>query len=451
MALRSEKMAKSTLSRRDFLVGCSAAIAALAGSRLTHLSFAGQSESGDFNEEILIVIFLRGGVDGLNVVPPIAGPDRGIYETKRPYLNIPVTGPDAALALNSQFGFHPAMAPAYNLYQAGKLAVVQAAGLTNDTRSHFDAMQYMELGTPGVKTTTTGWITRHLQSAPNLPASILLPALSVGSAQSVSLIGSNEAVAMTDPDGFTFNGHWNYRDAQRLALRNMFAGDHWLSEAGTRTLNLVDLIEAADPGAYIPANGAVYPDNSFGNSLQVVAQLIKLDMGLRIATIDLGGFDTHEYQGDGSGGYLADLLGTLAEGLEGLYTDLDGSGAQDYNSRTTCVVKSEFGRRLKENANHGTDHGHGNFMFVLGGNVNGGAVYGDWPGLADEALYEHADLAITTDFRRVLSEILIRRLANPYLNSIFPGYEGYSPLGVVQGTDLEPVSGSSVYLPITIK
>ncbi len=444
-------MAKTKLSRRDFLVGCSAAIAALAGSRLTHLSFAGTKESGVFNEDILVVIFLRGGVDGLNVVPPIAGPDRGIYETKRPYLKIPTTGPDAALPLDGQFGLHPAMVPAYNLYQAGKLAVVHAAGLTNDTRSHFDAMQYMELGTPGVKTTTSGWITRHLQSAPNLPGSILLPALSAGSSQSMALLGSNEAVAMTDPDGFTFNGHWNYEDAQRLALRHLYAGNDWLFEAGTRTLNLVDLIEAANPGTYTPANGAVYPSGSFGANLQVVAQMIKLEMGLRIATIDLGGFDTHEYQGDGSGGYLADLLETLAQGMEAFYTDLDGAGSQDYNSRTTCVVKSEFGRRLKENANHGTDHGHGNFMMLLGGKVNGGSVYGEWPGLGDNQLYENSDLAITTDFRRILSEILIRRLENPNLNMIFPGYEGYSPLGVVQGIDLDPVSGSTVYLPISIK
>jgi uncharacterized protein (DUF1501 family) len=449
-------MSKS-ISRRDFLVGCSSAIAALSGSRLTHLAFSDPNAPGSYNDEILIVIFLRGGWDALNVVPPIGGPDRGYYESARAALSVPVSGPGAALNLDGQFGLHPAMAPLHSLYQAHKLAIVHAAGLTSDTRSHFDAMQFMELGTPGVKTTGTGWITRHLQSAPNLPPTILLPALSAGGSQAMSLLGTTDAVSMSSPSGFRLWGHWQYEELQRAALRDLYSGAGWLELAGTETLDTLDLIESANPGTYTPANGAIYPNGSFGDNLQAIAQLIKMQVGLRVATVDLGGWDTHEYQGDGSSGYFSyGLLEPLAEGLAALYTDLNGCGASDYNRRTTVVVMSEFGRRLRENANHGTDHGHGNVMLVLGGNVIGGRVYGQWPGLRNDQLYDGADLAITTDYRRVLSEIVTRRLGNPNLDVVFPGYTGYTPLDIVVDAypappPIPPGLDNKVYLPLVAR
>ncbi len=169
-----------TLTRRSFLAGACGAAMSLAGSRLTSLAVSIPHDSTAYSQERLVVVFLRGGWDALNVVPPIGGADRGYYQQERPNLQIPTSGTGAALNLNGQFGLHPAMAPLHALYQAGKLAIIHAAGLTSDTRSHFDAMQFMELGTPGVKTTTTGWLTRHLQSAPNLPPTIVLPALSSG-------------------------------------------------------------------------------------------------------------------------------------------------------------------------------------------------------------------------------------------------------------------------------
>lgn len=436
------------LSRRQFLQGCSAAIAALAGARLTRLAFASPETPGDFNDQILLVVFLRGGWDALNVVVPIAGDDRAHYESARPGLQVPVSGTGAALPLDSQFGFHPSMAPLHSLYQAGKLAIIHAAGMSNDTRSHFDAMQYIELGTPGVKSTASGWLTRHLESASNLPGTILMPALSTGTDQAMSLLGSRETVAMSSPDSFTFNGHWQYENPQRVALRRMYNGDDWLYRAGTQTLDAVDLIESVNPGNYVPANGAVYPGGSFGDHLQTIAQLIKLDVGLRVATIDIGGWDTHENQGDNGGGYLANMLDETAQGLAALYIDLDGAGAANYTNRLTVVAQSEFGRRLKENASSGTDHGHGSSIFVLGGNVNGGQIYGSWPGLADEQLYDGADLAVTTDYRQILSEILVRRMANPNLPYIFPNYFTYEPLGVVQGEDIPIPEWSNVYLPM---
>ena len=441
---------KPKVTRRQFLMGCSAAIAAMAGARLTHLAFAEPSSNG-YNDEILVAVFLRGGWDALNVIPPLAGADRGYYEENRPALNVPVA---SLLHLNGQFGMNQALAPLYNLYQAGHLAVVHAVGLMEDTRSHFDAMQYIELGTPGVTTTATGWITRHLQSAPNLPPTIFLPALSVGSGQAESLLGSNEAAAMSSPGSFTIGGHWRWGDPQRAALRALYTGDNWLYAAGTQTLNTLDVVEAANVGNYVPANGAVYPNGSFGDNLKTVAQLAKANLGLRAATIDLGGWDTHQYEGDGGGGYLANnQLTPLGQGLAAFYADLSNAAcALDYTRKLTVVVMSEFGRRLKENANHGTDHGHGNVMFVLGGNVNGGQVFGHWPGLANNQLYQSTDLAVTTDYRRVLSEIVTKRLGNPNLSAVFPGYAGYTPLGILNGGSVAapPPGPYNIYLPVVV-
>jgi uncharacterized protein (DUF1501 family) len=447
-------MPEIKFTRRQFLQGCSAAIAAMAGARLTHVAFADPNAPGDFNEEIMVVVFLRGGWDALNVFPPIAGADRGHYEAAREEIQVPVA---SALPLNAQFGMHPSLASLLPLYQAGHMAVVHAVGLDEDTRSHFDAMQYMELGTPGIKTTGTGWITRHLQSATNLPGNILLPALSAGNSQTMSLLGSTEAAAMSSPGSFTLNGHWQWGNAQRSSLRGLYAGNNWLHEAATRTLDTLDLVESAASGNYNPSNGAVYPNTSFGNNLKTIAQLIKADLGMRVATIDLGGWDTHDNQGEGTGGYFANTqLLPMGQALAAFYADLSNAACnQDYTRRLTLVVMSEFGRRLKENANRGTDHGHGNAMIVMGGNVNGGQVYGSWPGLANAQLYDHADLAVTTDYRRVLSEIVTKRLQNPNLDVVFPDYAGYTPLGVLKGAGTggpnPPLDGPyRIFLPIAL-
>jgi uncharacterized protein (DUF1501 family) len=249
---------------------------------------------------------------------------------------------------------------------------------------------------------------------------------------------------MTSPSNFSFSGYWKYEDAQRVALRSMYNGDTWLYRSGTLTLDMVDLIENLNPGTYAPANGAVYPSGSFGDNLKALAQMVKMNVGLRVATVDLGGWDTHENQGDGSGGYFANQLTQLSQGLAAFYTDLNGSGANNYTNRLTVAVLSEFGRRLRENANHGTDHGHGSVMLLLGGNVNGGSIYGTWPGLSVDELYDRADLAVTTDYRNVLSEILVKRLGNPYIDQVFPGFTDYQPLGLLRNN---PALTERVYLP----
>jgi uncharacterized protein (DUF1501 family) len=405
-------MPTSKLTRRDFLQGCSSAITALAGARLTNLSFASQDNPAD----TLVVIFLRGGWDALNVIPPVDGDDRGYYETARP--NIKITD---LIPLNEQFGMHPAMAPLQDLYQQGSMAVVHAVGLNFDTRSHFDAMEYIELGTPGLKNTTSGWITRHLQGA---GTGAILPALSTSGAPS-SLLNFIPTVSLNDPAEFS---QWEngLAASQQKALRQMYGGETLLHRAGLRTLDSLNIVSPLADQEYRPSNGAAYNDDELSQQLKTVARMIKLDAGLRVATVDYGGWDTHEYETDGNGGYISGLLGNLASGLSNFYLDLDSG----YTDHLSVVVISEFGRRLVQNEAYGTDHGHGSVMLTLGGGINGGKVYGAWPGLHNDQLYDHADLAVTTDYRQVLSELLTRRLGNTDIGTVFPGYSPSEELGI---------------------
>ena len=423
------------ITRRGFMVGCSTAIASLAGSRFNTLAFA-QSGSAD---EILVVLFLRGGMDGLNFMPPIAGSDRGYYETARPQLQVPISGSGAAIPLNAQFGINPAAAPLFDLYTNGSLALVQATGHNIANRSHFDAMEFMELGTPGLKNTPTGWLTRHLQTSSTIPQDVIMPSLSMGDIQQAALRGDRETINLGNLGSFNLHtGPWRWRPNQRASLRRLYGFDSTVVHvAGTKSLDAVDVIELYVNGAaYTPANGASYPTSNFGDHLQSIAQMIKLDIGLHVATLDLGGWDTHQNQDY----WLPVLLDELARGLMAFYTDLDGGSGGNNTDRLTVVVMSEFGRRFGENADDGTDHGYANTMMVMGGNVIGG-LHGTWPGLAPGALFDGVDLAVTTDYRRILSEILIRRLGNNRIGTIFPGYTGYSPLGVVSGPDMPPDYG----------
>ncbi len=441
-------MSPAKFTRRGFCAGCSAAIASLAGSRFNSLAFA--APEAWTNDEIFVVLFLRGGQDGANLVIPTGGGsnDRQHYEQARPQLGIAAAIADqrplgslAGPAGSTDFGCHPAMAPLYDVYQAGHLSVVTACGMAANERSHFDSMAWMELGTPGVSSTTNGWLTRHLATASNLPAEIVLPSLSVGSLQPMSLLASYETVNLTSPDTFSLStGPWAWQNAKRVALRHLYESSAtWLHAAGLQALDAVDIIELYAAGDYTPRPGSNYPATFFGDNLQTVAQLVKLDLGLRVATLDLGGWDTHENQGT-TGGTYADLVGEMAQGLRALWHDLDEAPSR--LPRLTVVVMSEFGRRFAQNGDNGTDHGHGNNVLVLSGSATGG-LHGNWPGVHPDQLND-GDLEVTTDFRRVLSEILIRRLGNPRIDLVFPGYSGYAPLGVVAGQDL-PVGGDMLF------
>lgn len=409
-------------TRRKFLetgFGALAAAggAAIMGSALGRLAFA-EGES----DEPLVVIFLRGAMDGLSFVPPLAGADRAAYEAARPNLKIPLTGDKAALKLDDRFGLHPAAKPLYELYQAGRMAFVHAAGLTSDTRSHFDAQLFMELGAPGAKNGSSGWLARFLLAG--APNASFLTATAVGTLLPNSLQGFPEVAVINSLDGFNLNAPKPVQNLERDALRRMYAGNGWLARYGRGTLDAIDAFEAAAPSAYKPA-GRDYPRGDAGGRLRAVAQIIKMNLGLRAACVDVGGWDTHKYQGDNGEGNFANMVGQLSQALAAFDEDMRG-----FSRKPTVVVMSEFGRRVKENASRGTDHGHGNVMMLIGGAIAGKRVYGRWPGLANEQLYERADLAVTTDYRSVLSELLGKRYADDRAEAAFPGLQS-TPLGVV--------------------
>lgn len=442
-------------TRRGFITGCSAAVAAYAGTSFNTLAFGAP---GDTSRDIIVSIFLRGGMDGLSMIMPVGGVDRGLYELARPDIAVPVSGTNAALPLGGGLGVHSAFdafpsgevppATLWDLYQGGKVSLVVASGMHTENRSHFDSMAFMELGTPGNSSTGTGWLTRHLQTV-DLPTDPTMRSLAAGDLTPTSLRGALDSVNMNSPDSFSLNvGPWQWRDAWRVALRNLYGAtsgaDTWLHTSGTEALDTIDILELYAGDDYTPANGAIYPGGTLGDHMETIARMIKLDLGLQVATVDFGGWDTHNGQGDNGGGYFSGHLEELARALAAFYTDLDGAGALNYNDRVTVVVNSEFGRRVRQNDDRGCDHGHGNMMMVMSGNATGG-VHGVWPGLANEQLFDNADLAVTTDYRRVLSEILIRRTGNAYLGDVFPGYDGYQPLGVVQGEDLTPIGPGGIF------
>ncbi len=402
-------------TRRNFICGCSAAIAAMSGARFSSLAFAAPG----YNDDVIVTVFLRGGMDALNLLPPWSGTDRSRYVTARPDLAVPTTGNNSAMRLGStNFGLHPAASPLHELWNDGSLAIVRATGITTAaTRSHFEAMEVIELGTDVEGTVNSGWLARHLESATNLPPNIIFPALSAGSIQALSLAGNLETIAMTNANSFQIDdGPWNWRLDMRGALRQLYEnGGTQIHASGIQALNALEVVEQNVSSNYTPAGGAGSLYNqagTFGDHMELVAQLVREpDLGLRAATVDLGGWDTHESQGDNGAGYFAGRIDDLAYGFAGFYQDLAAAPGGHHN-RVTVVVKSEFGRRLRQNGSRGTDHGHAGLMLVLGGRVNGGAFYGPWPGLAAGALFEGEDLDVQTDYRRVLSEILVRRLGN---------------------------------------
>ena len=380
--------------------------------------------------DVLICIFQRGGMDGLGAFIPYG--DGANYYDVRPDLAVPApgSGPTAALDLGGGFGLHPSLAPFKTLYDAGHLAVVRATGGIDPTRSHFDAMRFMEQGVPGDKTVPTGWLARHLQTASSQNTSPLR-AVGFGSLVPASLRGSTSvpALAMESIADFHLQGRSEELAALRAQIESLYnvnldppsAG--LLDKQAQLVLETIDLLQTLDGSGYVPANGAAYPDDYFGFQLKQAAQLIKADVGLEVACIDIGGWDTHETEGTNDG-YFAALLATMASSIGAFYTDLGGLMAN-----VTVITMSEFGRRVEQNASKGCDHGHGNVMFVMGGGVNGGQMYGEWPTL-DPAALNDGDLDIRTDQRHVLAELVDKRLVNPSA-SVFPNFAS-QPLGIFQ-------------------
>ena len=320
--------------------------------------------------------------------------------------------------LNGFFGLHPSMAAFKPLYDQGHLAIIHAAGSPDTTRSHFDAQDYMESGTPGVKSTSDGWLNRALQAELVTAKPSAFRAVALGTQVPRTLQGKLPAIAVNNLADFSVGGKGPQTSPISNAFQAMYdeSTDTMLHGTGQETFEAVKMLKAADPAHYQPGPGVVYPNTPFGNSLKQVAQLLKANLGVEAAFSDIGGWDTHQNQGN-INGQLANRLKEFSETIAAFWKDM-GDDAEN----VTLVTMSEFGRTAAENGNAGTDHGHGNVMMVLGGGVRGGRLYGEWPGLEPEQLFERRDLAVTTDFRDVFAEIVVRHLGVGDASPIFPGY-----------------------------
>jgi uncharacterized protein (DUF1501 family) len=367
----------------------------------------------------LVVLFQRGAADGLNIVVPFAEQN---YYRMRPTIAIPEprrSSADCAVDLDGFFGLHPSLASLAPLFQKNELAIVHAAGSPDPTRSHFDAQDFMESGTPGRKATEDGWLNRALE---NIPEENVSPfrAVAMGANLPRMLRGAAPAIALPDVRQFKVmaqNSSMNHVAEGGFEAMYAQTVDHALRGTGTETFEAIDLLRKADPGKYKAENGADYGKSRLGQNLQQIGQLLKADIGTEVLFVDCGGWDNHVNEG-GAQGQLSNLLRDLGQGINAFRQDMG-----DRMQSIVFVTMSEFGRTANENGNRGTDHGHANCMFVMGGDVKGGKVYGRWPGLNEGQLNEGRDLALTTDFRSVLGEILVKHTGVRDLTPVFPGFD----------------------------
>ena len=401
-------------SRRFFLRN---GVLALAGTTalpafLTRAVFAATTEANAQGKK-LVVIFQRGAADGLNIVVPWR---ENNYYAMRPTIAIPQK---QVLDLDGFFGLHPAMASLMPLYQQGNLAIVHATGSPDGTRSHFDAQDFMESGTPGIKSTRDGWLNRALQSEDlrHKQQHTAFRAVALGNDVPRTLAGKIPALAISNVQDFAVGGRGPKPAPTATAFEAMYdeSSDSLLHSAGDSTFEAIKMLRSTDPAHYQPSPDANYPNNGFSNNMKQIAQLLKANLGLEAAFTDIGGWDTHQNQGSVDG-QLANRLREFSDGIAAFWRDM-GPDAENI----TLVTMSEFGRTAHQNGTGGTDHGHANVMFVLGGQVKGGKVYGKWPGIGDHQLNEGRDLAITTDYRQVLGEVVAKSIGASNLEVTFPG------------------------------
>lgn len=407
------------MDRRLFLENSGIGLAAFgfmaAAPDFLHQFASAQTKGGYGKKKILVTIFQRGAVDGMNMVVPHG--DSEYYDLRR---NIAIAKPgqnDGAVNLDGHFGLHPSMKSLETFWKNGNLAVVHASGSPDNTRSHFDAQDYMESGTPGVKGTRDGWLNRAMQGVPVKDASPFR-AVSMTQALPRSLYGKAPSVAMTNLADFTIKAGLYTAD-----LKGGFEGIYQqnvkdsLGETGKETFEAVNFLKQANPAQYKPENGAVYPNTALGRSLRQIAQLIKAGVGLEVAFAEAGGWDTHINQG-GARGQLANLLRDFSGAIAAFGNDL-GKRMDD----VVLITMSEFGRTARENGSRGTDHGHGNAMLILGNSVKGGKVYADWKGLKNDQLNEGRDVVVSTDFRDIFAEAATKHLGAKDAAKMFPGYQ----------------------------
>jgi len=385
---------------------------------LTGISGLAMSPADLASNEIFVLVFLRGGADGLQLVAPVN--DRHYFADREQQLRVTEQGENMGLMLKNSLGtvdfrLHPEAAPLKELYDANQLAIVHACGLKNGTRSHFDAQDMIEKGIQNKQNITEGWLARYLNTLPNKTN---FSAIAAGAAMPLSLWGAPTAVSVNGLGDFALqaDGHFNN------LIRQAYNDQSILGRTALQTFYTIDLLQKKVPRRsngeaipYRPEGTGAYMEDDFGKSLKNIAQLIKLNVGLHVATVDYGGWDTHEYQAYRFPG----LVKSLGQNLHAFYNDL-----HKYHGRLTVLVMSEFGRRLKGNKSNGTDHGYGNALFALGGNVKGGRMYGHWKGLETENLDNGVDLSVTTDYRNILQELLTKRLkAGEQLPYILPSYK----------------------------
>jgi uncharacterized protein (DUF1501 family) len=374
--------------------------------------------------KVLVTIFQRGAVDGLNMIVPFGDRD---YYAARPSIAIaaPGTRDDCALDLDGFFGLHPRMALLKPLYDAKQLAIVHGSGSPDGTRSHFDAQDYMESATPGVKSTPDGWLNRYLHAREHEAAT---PFRAVALAQQLprALQGNEPALAIGQIGQFGIRA-----GASADLVQSSFEAEYAaaaaqvLQQTGREAFEAVRMLKTADPARYAPANGAMYPRSPYGEALKQIAQLIKADVGVEVAFAETGNWDHHVNEG-AAVGQLANRLDDFARGIAALVRDLG-----DRMADVVILTMSEFGRAVAENGNRGTDHGHGNAMMVIGGDVRGGRVYGKWPGLAREQRFEGRDLAVTTDFRTVFADVSRGHLGLQKTAHVFPKFDGPVSVGLM--------------------
>ena len=410
------------ISRRIFLKNGGIALVSLGFAPAFLARAAGAA--GNAGRKVLIAIFQRGAVDGLNMIVPHGERD---YYASRPSIAVARPNvPDGAVDLDGFFGLHPRLAALKPFWDSRQLAIVHAAGSPDGTRSHFDAQDYMETATPGVKSTPDGWLNRCLHAREHIEAA---PFRAVALAPQLprSLQGPEPALAISDINQFGIRaGQATDLVQSSFEAEYAAAADRVLNRTGSEAFEAVRMLKSADPAKYQVDNGADYPRSAFGDALRQIAQLVKADVGLEIAFAEAGGWDTHVNQGS-SVGQLAGRLDDFGRGLAALARDLG-----DRMDDVVIVTMSEFGRAVAENGNRGTDHGHGNAMMIIGGhNVRGGRVYGRWPGLAPEQRYEGRDLAVTTDFRSVFTEVVRGHLGVRDTRGVFPGFAAQQPLGII--------------------
>ncbi|CAN5647579.1 DUF1501 domain-containing protein [soil metagenome] len=380
-----------------------------------HQFAAAQTGDRFGKKKVLVTIFQRGAVDGLSMIVPHG--DGEYYNLRRATAIQRPGQTDGAIDLDGSFGLHPAMSSLQKFWQSKQLAVINSTGSPDNTRSHFDAQDYMESGTPGVKSTRDGWLNRALQTTAGKADS---PFRAVAMTQQLprSLYGKAPSIAMTNLADFTIKAGLYTAD-----LKGGFEGVYQqnakdsLGDTGKETFEAVNFLKQANPAKYRSENGAVYPPSQLGRSLMQIAQMIKAGVGLEVAFAESGGWDTHINQG-GARGQIANLLRDFSNSIAAFATDLGGR-----MDDVVVLTMSEFGRTARENGSRGTDHGHGNAMLVLGNSVRGGKVFGEWKGLKPDQLNEGRDLAITTDFRTVFAEVATKHLANKDLKRLFPGFE----------------------------